>query len=279
MLKIFLINLKRRSDRLVHVKQQLDQLGLEFERFDAFDGTMLSPTLSEENQKFQFNVKRKIALGEIGCAMSHRAIWQRMVEQNLPFALILEDDITIRAELVGFLADLNNYQHFDFLNLSYIEPYRVDPQALDYFVSRQKLRRPHIFHQDRSEWRKLEWNRSWRIFQIHPTFNQHYAMECDPAPLLGSGYIVSLHAAQALLKASERFEFPIDWVWRYASGQLVEGFTYPCLVTQSLNDSNINDRHYGNRLPLKQKIRRFWYKHRKFARRVDLWRMYGLLMF
>lgn len=278
-MKIFLINLARRPDRLAHVQQQLDQLGLTFERFNAVDGATINDTSCVDRDRFYLNNKRQIALGEIGCAMSHRAIWQQMVQQNLPFALILEDDITIRAELVGFLADLNNYQHFDFLNLSYIEPYRVDPQALEYFVSQQKLRRPHIFHQDRSEWRKLEWNRSWRIFQIHPTLNQHYAMECDPAPLLGSGYIVSLHAAQALLKASERFEFPIDWVWRYASGQLVEGFTYPCLVTQSLNDSNINDRHYGNRLPLKQKIRRFWYKHRKFARRVDLWRMYGLLMF
>ena len=278
-MKIFLINLARRPDRLAHVQQQLDGLGLTFERFNAVDGAMINDTSCVDRDRFYLNNKRQIALGEIGCAMSHRAIWQRMVEQNLPFALILEDDITIRTELVDFLANLNHYQNFDFLNLSYIEPYRIDLQALDYFVSQQKLRRPHIFHQDRSEWRKLEWNRSWRIFQIHPTLNQHYAMECDPAPLLGSGYIVSLHAAQALLKASERFEFPIDWVWRYASGQLVEGFTYPCLVTQSLNDSNINDRHYGNRLPLKQKIRRFCYKHRKFARRVDLWRMYGLLMF
>lgn len=278
-MKIFLINLARRPDRLAHVQQQLAQLGLSFERFDAVDGATIGDTSSVDRDRFYLNNKRQIALGEIGCAMSHRAIWQQMVEQNLPFALILEDDITIRAELVDFLASTHHYQHFDFLNLSYIEPYRVDPAALEYFVSQNKLRRPHVFHQDRSEWRKLEWNRSWRVFQIHPTLSQHYAMECDPAPLLGSGYIVSLHAAQALLKASERFEFPIDWVWRYASGQLVEGFTYPCLVTQSLNDSNIDDRHYGNRLPLGQKIRRSWYKHRKFARRVDLWRMYGLMMF
>ena len=278
-MKIFLINLARRPDRLAHVQQQLAQLGLSFERFDAVDGATIDDTSFVDRDQFYLNNKRQIALGEIGCAMSHRAIWQQMVEQNLPFALILEDDINIRAELVDFLASTHHYQHFDFLNLSYSEPYRVDPAALEYFVSQNKLRRPHVFHQDRSEWRKLEWNRSWRVFQIYPTLSQHYAMECDPAPLLGSGYIVSLHAAQALLKASERFEFPIDWVSRYASGHLVEGFTYPCLVTQSLNDSNIDDRHYGNRLPLGQKIRRFWYKHRKFARRVDLWRMYGLMMF
>ena len=208
-MKIFLINLARRPDRLAHVQQQLAQLGLSFERFDAVDGATIDDTSFVDRDQFYLNNKRQIALGEIGCAMSHRAIWQQMVEQNLPFALILEDDINIRAELVDFLASTHHYQHFDFLNLSYSEPYRVDPAALEYFVSQNKLRRPHVFHQDRSEWRKLEWNRSWRVFQIYPTLSQHYAMECDPAPLLGSGYIVSLHAAQALLKASERFEFPI----------------------------------------------------------------------
>ncbi|MAI68498.1 MAG: glycosyl transferase family 25, partial [Rhizobiales bacterium TMED143] len=30
--------------------------------------------------------------GEVGCFLSHRACWQRIVDQDLPYALIVEDD-------------------------------------------------------------------------------------------------------------------------------------------------------------------------------------------
>lgn len=37
----------------------------------------------------------KLTRGELGCFLSHRAVWQRIVQLNLPYALIIEDDCTL----------------------------------------------------------------------------------------------------------------------------------------------------------------------------------------
>lgn len=43
---------------------------------------------------------------EVGCFLSHYAVWHRMVEQNIPAALILEDDFDFQA---NFKARLGEY--------------------------------------------------------------------------------------------------------------------------------------------------------------------------
>lgn len=60
MLKTFAINLERRKDRLQFVKEQLDQLGIDFDRISAIDGNTLKA--QQENiinqQKFALECKR-----------------------------------------------------------------------------------------------------------------------------------------------------------------------------------------------------------------------------
>lgn len=69
----FYINLEHRTDRNVHVTEQLTNLGLEdFKRFNAI----------------------KMDNGAIGCSMSHLKILQNAVDNNLDHVLIVEDDIT-----------------------------------------------------------------------------------------------------------------------------------------------------------------------------------------
>ena len=42
MMKVFLVNLDKRPDRLAFVSKQLDELGIPFERFAAIDGSKLT---------------------------------------------------------------------------------------------------------------------------------------------------------------------------------------------------------------------------------------------
>jgi len=93
-LPIFYINLASRPDRRAHVERQLGALGLTGTRIEAVTaadcgdiaGSALSP-------------------GELGCSRSHQKIWRLMIEQAIPAALILEDDVLLSEQLPGVLAD------------------------------------------------------------------------------------------------------------------------------------------------------------------------------
>lgn len=66
----FVINLKRRSDRLESVTEEFNYMGWNFERFDAID------TNSYE-----------------GCAYSHQQIAKIILERGYDYAMVFEDDI------------------------------------------------------------------------------------------------------------------------------------------------------------------------------------------
>lgn len=108
-LRIFVINLARHAERRALMKMQLDALGLPYEFFDAVDGFTLSPDFLKENydaeRARQLN-RRDLSLGEIGCALSHLAIYKKMVDENIPLALIFEDDALIGSQFPEILERL-----------------------------------------------------------------------------------------------------------------------------------------------------------------------------
>jgi glycosyl transferase family 25 len=104
---VYLINLDRAPARRVTMERQLNALGMSFERIQAVDGKDLSEVeraayshLPGQGQQYH----RPLSPGEIGCYASHLKIWQRMVEQQLPVALVLEDDMTLAPELPRVMA-------------------------------------------------------------------------------------------------------------------------------------------------------------------------------
>lgn len=97
--EIFMINLKRRPERRVKMELTLNELGIEYTYFEAVDGRKLTDEalvekgitlMPEYSDPYH---KRPMKMGEIGCFLSHYAIWERIVENNLKEVLILEDDI------------------------------------------------------------------------------------------------------------------------------------------------------------------------------------------
>lgn len=111
-MKTFLINLDKNVDRLSAMDVQLRHLGIPYERIRAVNGRMLSPQeLSERFATFRFLLAMgtRMTHGEIGCALSHCLIYGRMVQENVPIALILEDDVVLGD---GFLDVLENAVNF-----------------------------------------------------------------------------------------------------------------------------------------------------------------------
>lgn len=279
MLKTFLINLDRRPDRLTFVKQQLENLDVAFERVNAIDGSSLTDEQKAffNQKRFALECKRKVVKGEIGCALSHLAVWQRIVAENIPYALILEDDVQLKPELASLLADKKNYESFDFLNLTLKKPfYDIDATDINLCVTQQQFIRPQFWQLfKRRSWRFMESKAivRWKIFRLHTLSNGMIACECDIAPSLACCYIVSLHGARSMLLASKNLFYPIDKIWHYSGGRLKEAFMVEPLASQSL-DSDIPHR-VRFRLTLWQKFKRFFVKGRHWQRRFDVVRMYG----
>ena len=108
---IWVISLPRSTDRRAHIIQHLTEHKLSFEIIDAIDGRQLtSEQLAhyDARQTVQ-NLGREMVPAEIACALSHRSLYQRMVDQNLDEVLILEDDAVLQ---YGFLAALGHRSSF-----------------------------------------------------------------------------------------------------------------------------------------------------------------------
>lgn len=107
MLPIFFINMASRPDRLRHVEQQLNALGLTATRVEAVTPRDFSAALEERRRSGLV----RLNAGEIACSLSHQSIWQTMLDQQIPAALILEDDVVLAADLPAVLRDPHLLDH------------------------------------------------------------------------------------------------------------------------------------------------------------------------
>ena len=100
-MKLFVINLARRKERMSFMEKQFASLDLAFERIDAVDGERLTP---DERHKAILGFRwwcsqgYKARAGEIGCALSHRKVLAIVAGGDLPCACIMEDDVTLGDE-------------------------------------------------------------------------------------------------------------------------------------------------------------------------------------
>ena len=102
-LKTYVVNLERSTVRKQYMEALLSPYTfLDIEFVKAVDGRLLSA--EEINNQFDFKQSRKlygktIAPGEVGCTLSHRKIYKDIIDNDIPYALILEDDIAIQRDL------------------------------------------------------------------------------------------------------------------------------------------------------------------------------------
>lgn len=139
--RIFYINLDRRPDRRKNIESQIKRVGLQSmaERIEAVDGRKLDinkvdpNVITEKGKKDALDNKQRVYIpltkGGIGCAMSHRKAYEKILDENLDAALILEDDSTLSDDFLIKMQELegNVPKDYDMLFLGYA------PSALKYF--------------------------------------------------------------------------------------------------------------------------------------------------
>ncbi|MEJ3619757.1 MULTISPECIES: glycosyltransferase family 25 protein [Brachymonas] len=275
-MKIYVLNLDRRPDRMAKVASQMESLGLHFERISAIDGKEEDAQVAlVAKRKFLLNQKRLPSRGEQACAASHVKIWKNFLCSGASHALILEDDVLLAPSVPAFIEDFLREPELDFLNLSANAPYSPDEEVLRAMWQRHANRPSPWMSKERAAWRQLEWRRSWRIFRLRYMASVGFVCECDPAPALASGYVVSRKAAESFIAAADDLFYPIDYVWRYARGELRQGFLARPIVTQEGGDSDIEGRSDQPKLPLRYRLLRPLVKSRRFGRRMDVRSLYG----
>ena len=205
-IKIFLINLDHSTNRYNNINKQFIHINLPYERFRAVDGYELS-IANQKGEKFtgldlknnssllsldnnytivcpseDINyyanskiLKHTLTAGEFGCYCSHREIWLKMVKENIPYVLILEDDAILGENL---------YKEF-----STIIEYLPNDWDLVYLF---------LMHLPRQKFYKI-YNNPY----LKKIGSQRYFYTT-------TGYLINLKAAIKLLKYSKSFSEPID---------------------------------------------------------------------
>lgn len=116
--QIYLVNLKRRPDRLKRMQACFEELGIDYKLIEAVDGKSLTKGYLEAldikqcaNYKDPYS-NRDMTYGEIGCFMSHYKIWEDVVQKGHDRVIIFEDDIRFetffRVTLSNLMIDLRN---------------------------------------------------------------------------------------------------------------------------------------------------------------------------
>ena len=102
-LKTYIINLEKSTIRKQYMQKLLEPYSfLDVEFIKAIDGRLLSE--KERQTLFDYGKSRKLYgrtlnAGEVGCALSHRKVYERLLQENAPYALVVEDDISIQRDL------------------------------------------------------------------------------------------------------------------------------------------------------------------------------------
>ena len=100
-IKAFILHLERATGRLANVRRLAEACGLPSEVFPAVDGRSVEPGDLEgivREPAFAPTYPFDLGSGEVGCFLSHRAIWKRIARGAEDAALVMEDDAGIEPE-------------------------------------------------------------------------------------------------------------------------------------------------------------------------------------
>ncbi|XP_070700955.1 procollagen galactosyltransferase 2-like [Pempheris klunzingeri] len=171
--EIFLINLRRRSDRRERMLSTLNVLGINTTLTEAVDGTALN---SSQLQAMGIDMlpgykdpysDRVLTRGEIGCFLSHYNIWKQVVQEELQQVLLLEDDVRFEPSFSSRLVSIMENVH------------RVGLEWDLIYVGRKRLQ-----VKEAERWVKGVSN------LVHPDYS-YWTL----------GYVLSLNGAKKLLQA------------------------------------------------------------------------------
>ena len=109
MLPIYIISLKQDTEKRKVISSTLEDFGLEFRFIDAIHGKELSTDIvNSARSNSRGNILKRGFLptpNEIGCTLSHLKAYKNILDNNLSWACILEDDAILDKKFKTFIED------------------------------------------------------------------------------------------------------------------------------------------------------------------------------
>ena len=119
--QIYVINMSSSKGRLDYISNQLEHQNLSFKRIPGVD----IKERQDLKNKYYSKVRNKLDYhtpltdGEIGCYIAHRNAWKAILDDDIDFGLVLEDDAYLKENLKLILDNLHNTKSdWDILKLA-----------------------------------------------------------------------------------------------------------------------------------------------------------------
>jgi glycosyl transferase family 25 len=190
---VFVISLSDAEKRRKTVAEYFSRMDLPWSFFDAVRGIPkgLQAGLTIESHS-------NLALGEIGCFLSHRAVWKEIAASNVDYAIILEDDAVL-------LPTLDYYALFALLQQLRIDCIRLAVERIE---------------------------RAKALVYLGDPFGMVSRLTSPRFGLGTGGYALTPRAAGQLHSAACIIDAPVDlWLERYSNHQLpIYNLLPPCAI-------------------------------------------------
>ena len=222
-----MVTLRRSTSRAANVQNIIRTCPIPCEIFEASDGALLDPAAIEDltqpglhSPSYPFTLRP----GEIGCYLSHRRIWEQMVNQSISKLLVVEDDVSF----------LSNF-----------------PETLEHAVD----------HAPDGSYVQFQ-VREMRFGKSTNSIATAFLVRPELAPLRTSAQLVTLGAAKRLLEFSKVIDRPVDaaiqMTWLHGAEVLVSMPRSVIEVSAELGGSTISNASKKKRKPLLQTLGREW---------------------
>ena len=203
--KIFVITLDRAKDRQESTRNYLDDIAFDFflgaDKMQMDLSTLIKDGIYDEDKAKQMNrYGKKMVLGHIACSLSHRNLYNHIVENNYQRVLIFEDDvIPIIESLKHISSSLKELpEDWELVYLGYNKHEFITP----------KLKRKQAFYSISSRLGLMKWNNVMVDNMLPKPFSKHLREagfhDCTHA------YAVSYEGAKKLLEFQTPIAFNAD---------------------------------------------------------------------
>lgn len=179
MLKTYVLNLDRHSDRMQCMRSQLERTNLDWQRFSGIDALAVDSEFLDKLVANRGPIPR-MPIGARACTAGHFLILKDFIASEATHALILEDDVLLAWNLATLLPDIVESYGGGILNISRQIPSGNTKKLI---VRRGDLQR--------------------NGFHFPELVSIHYS---------GAGYLVDKDAAKTVLELFKIPDMPIDHI-------------------------------------------------------------------
>ena len=215
-MQIFVINMDKDIDKLKKIKKSAAINNINFERIS---GVSINNEYIKKSPDISHLMKLFGTKGMIGCFLAHKKVWSKIVLDNIPYAVICEDDIifasNFNTEIQNIEKDITTLK-FDMLILSCL----VGGKPPDKYNMLEKIYKTFF---NTKKYRKI--NDKYFI----PEF--FGGTQC---------YILTLQSAKKLLKYLEKVSYHVDTVMSNSS-RIKKIALYNNIITNNTEEGMSNN--------------------------------------